>query len=87
MDIEGEPLLLASFKCGGWVFTCPNMVAVAVISQVNGTSSVSSIVLKDQGSATQIWSNRCLNSCCWGSALGPVPGHFANDMFPAACGV
>jgi len=35
------------------------MVAVAFISQVKDTSSVSSIVLEDQGSTTQIWSNHC----------------------------
>lgn len=28
-----------------------------------------------------------LNSCCWDSALGPVPEHFVYDIFPAACGV
>jgi hypothetical protein len=57
VHIEGKSLLLASFKCWGWVFTCPNMVAVAFISQVKDTSSLSSIVLEDQGSTTQIWSN------------------------------
>jgi len=57
--MEGKSLLLASFKCWGWVFTCPNMVAVACISEVQDTWSVSSVVVENQGSTAQIWSNHC----------------------------
>jgi len=61
------------------------MVAVAFISQVQDTSSVSNRAGGPQHSTDLEQS--LLNSCCWDNALGPVPEHSAHEIFPAACGV